>query len=260
MRGRALLAFVAGFVVGIVALGAVIWRSGFPGRIAPPAQPAASAPAPPQVIPRPPAPPPHLPQPLPAIPKHEIPPPPDDISAVEPRGEASREVGSGAAHVPDQPAQFPRRLLIPVAGIDPQSLVDTFDQARGGGERRHEALDIMAPRGTPVYSADEGNIVKLFDSKQGGLTIYQFDNAQEYCYYYAHLERYAPGLKEGMLVRRGDVIGYVGSSGDAAPEAPHLHFAIYKLGPEKKWWKGNTPLNPYPILARNGAGSSRPED
>jgi len=134
---------------------------------------------------------------------------------------------------------------MPLANIDPKTLTDTFNDARTG--HKHEALDIAAPRGTPVLAVAEGNVVKLFNSKQGGLTVYQFDNTQRYAYYYAHLDRYAPGLKEGMLLRKGDTLGYVGSTGDASPNAPHLHFAVFQLGPEKNWWKG-TALNPLPML------------
>jgi murein DD-endopeptidase MepM/ murein hydrolase activator NlpD len=142
------------------------------------------------------------------------------------------------------PASSP--LLIPVAGIAAKQLTDSFDQGRGG--ERHEAIDIMAPRGTPVVAVDDGKIVKLFNSKPGGLTIYHFDPAERLAYYYAHLDGYAPGLVEGQKVKRGDVIGYVGSTGNANPSAPHLHFSIFLLGPEKRWWKG-TPINPYPVLS-----------
>jgi murein DD-endopeptidase MepM/ murein hydrolase activator NlpD len=138
-------------------------------------------------------------------------------------------------------------LLLPVAGIAPRQLTDTFGDDRQG-TRRHEALDIMAARGTPVLAASDGKVAKLFTSVRGGLTIYEFDPAGTYCYYYAHLDHYAPGLAEGQVLKRGDVIGYVGSTGDASPEAPHLHFAIFLLGPEKQWWKG-TAINPYPLLA-----------
>ncbi|WP_159016262.1 M23 family metallopeptidase [Cognatiluteimonas profundi] len=138
-------------------------------------------------------------------------------------------------------------LLLPVAGIAPRQLTDTFGDDRQG-TRRHEALDIMAARGTPVLAASDGKVAKLFTSVRGGLTIYEFDPASTYCYYYAHLDRYANGLVEGQALKRGDVIGYVGSTGDASPDAPHLHFAIFLLGPEKQWWKG-TPINPYPLLA-----------
>ena len=137
-------------------------------------------------------------------------------------------------------------LLMPVAGITPGQLTDTFTQARAEG-RSHEALDIMAARGTPVLATSDGTVAKLFTSVRGGLTIYEFDPTQTFAYYYAHLDRYQAGLAEGQAIKRGDVLGYVGSTGDASPEAPHLHFAIFELGPEKQWWKG-TAINPYPLL------------
>lgn len=143
-----------------------------------------------------------------------------------------------------------RTLIIPVEGVQPAALRDNYNDARGS--RKHEAIDIMAARGTPVHAVDDGKVVKLFHSVPGGITAYQFDTQGELAYYYAHLDRYADGLKEGMEVRRGDLIGYVGSSGDASPEAPHLHFAVFKLGPEKQWWKGE-PVNPYPALRNSAA-------
>ena len=137
-------------------------------------------------------------------------------------------------------------LLVPVRGVQPRQLSDTFTQSRGEG-RRHDAIDIMAPRGTPVLAVADGRIEKLFLSKPGGRTIYQFDPAGRVAYYYAHLDAYAPLLSEGTQVKRGQVIGYVGSTGNASPDAPHLHFAIFLLGPEKRWWEG-TAVNPYPLL------------
>lgn len=139
-----------------------------------------------------------------------------------------------------------RALAVPVLSADVEKLSDTYLQAREAGTRTHEALDIPAARGTPVIAVEDGHIAKLFLSKPGGITVYQFDPLSRFAYYYAHLDRYAPGLKEGAAVRRGDVIGYVGSTGNASPDAPHLHFAVFRLGPEKQWWRG-TPLNPYPI-------------
>ena len=139
-------------------------------------------------------------------------------------------------------------ILLPVLGIKPEQLRDNFLQPRGGG-RTHRALDILAPRGTPVVAAVDGTIKKLFNSKAGGITIYQFDVAEERVYYYAHLHRYADGLREGQFVKQGDVIGYVGTTGNAPAGAPHLHFAIEVLTAEKRWWKG-TPVNPFPLLAR----------
>jgi murein DD-endopeptidase MepM/ murein hydrolase activator NlpD len=141
-----------------------------------------------------------------------------------------------------------RDLLVPVQGVTRQALQDTFKDARSQG-RVHDAIDILAPRNTPVLAVEAGRIVKLFTSDKGGLTIYQFDPTNTYCYYYAHLERYAPGLAEGNQVTRGQVIGYVGTSGNAPPDTPHLHFAITLLPPEKNWWQG-VPINPYPILRR----------
>jgi murein DD-endopeptidase MepM/ murein hydrolase activator NlpD len=139
-----------------------------------------------------------------------------------------------------------RDLLIPVEGVDAPDLVSSFHDRRGGS-RTHEAIDILAPMGTPVRAVEDGRIAKLFNSKAGGITIYQFDPGQRYCYYYAHLDRYAEGLRENDEVRRGQVIGYVGVSGNAPKDTPHLHFAIFKLTDEKRWWEG-TPLDPYPIL------------
>ena len=105
----------------------------------------------------------------------------------------------------------------------------------------------MAPRGTPVLAVADGKIEKLFDSKQGGLTLYQFDRTGTFAYYYAHLDRYAAGMVEGRQLERGEVLGYVGGTGNADPAGPHLHFAIFVLGPEKHWWQG-TAINPYPLL------------
>jgi hypothetical protein len=138
-------------------------------------------------------------------------------------------------------------IIVPVAGIAPTDLRDNYLQLRGGGTRTHGAIDIMAPRGTPVLAAVDGTIRKLFTSAGGGLTIYQFDPSEELIYYYAHLDAYAPGIREGLFVPQGTVIGFVGTTGNAAPDAPHLHFAIETLPPTKEWWKG-TPMNPYPIL------------
>jgi len=127
-----------------------------------------------------------------------------------------------------------RTLTMPVAKMRLADMLDTFSQARPG-QRRHEATDIVAPRGTPVVAVEAGTIRKLFLSRPGGNTIYEFDPSEHYCYYYAHLDRYAADLKEGMPVREGQVIGYVGNTGDASGGAPHLHFGITIIGREKKW-------------------------
>ncbi|MEO7057272.1 MAG: M23 family metallopeptidase [Caldimonas sp.] len=136
-------------------------------------------------------------------------------------------------------------LLVPVDGVRAEALRDTFADGRPG--HRHEAIDIAAPRGTRVLAASDGTVARLFTSVPGGTTLYQYDADRRFCLYYAHLERYADGVREGMVVRRGDVIGYVGSSGNANPAAPHLHFAAFRLGPGKEWWKG-VAVNPFPAL------------
>lgn len=142
-------------------------------------------------------------------------------------------------------ADAPRAMIIPVAGIGPSGIRDMFNESRGS--RRHEAIDILAPKGTPVIATDDGIVKKLFTSKPGGLTVYQFDPDQRFCYYYAHLDRYAAGLHEGQNLRRGEVLGYVGTTGNAG-NTPHLHFALIRLDKDRRWWKG-TYVNPYPYLA-----------
>jgi murein DD-endopeptidase MepM/ murein hydrolase activator NlpD len=144
-------------------------------------------------------------------------------------------------------ATMPGRPIVPVAGVEASTLRSTFNDARGGGSRRHEAMDILAPRGTPVVASVAGRIVKLFTSAAGGLTIYQFDAAERYCYYYAHLDSYAANLTEGQVVAAGQVIGYVGTTGNAPPDTPHLHFAIFRLDADKRWWQGEA-LDPITFL------------
>lgn len=150
------------------------------------------------------------------------------------------------ASIAPPPAAPYSALLLPVQGIGVDQLHDTFTDARSEG-RDHDAIDIMAPVGTPVLAVADGTVEKLFDSQRGGLTVYQFEPSGRLAYYYAHLQRYADGLAEGQAVKRGQVIGYVGATGNATPEAPHLHFAIFVLGPERRWWEG-TAINPYPVL------------
>lgn len=137
---------------------------------------------------------------------------------------------------------------MPLDEAKAESFKGGFDQRRtGNGGHQHEAADMLAPRNTPIHAVDAGTIAKLFFSKAGGRTIYQFDPGGRFSYYYAHLERYAPGLHEGQRVERGDVIGYVGTSGNAPPGTPHLHFAVFVLGPERRWSEG-TPIDPYAIF------------
>ena len=166
------------------------------------------------------------------------------VAARAPEPAVDPALGVNAVPLADLDRLRSRRLVLPVEGADVRQIGDTYHDARGG--RVHEAIDILAPRGTPVLAVEDGRIEKLFRSDRGGLTIYLFDPTETYSYYYAHLDRYAPGLHEQQLVARGDHIGYVGTSGNAPPETPHLHFAIFKLDADRHWWQG-TPLNPYSL-------------
>lgn len=139
-------------------------------------------------------------------------------------------------------------LTIPVAGVTRTELVDSFADSRGEGSRRHEAIDILAPAGTPVLAAMEGRIEKLFLSRDGGRTIYQRSADGRLIAYYAHLSDYAPGLGEGQTVRRGAVLGAVGSSGNADPASPHLHFAIARIAPQDRWYGKGEVVDPFPLL------------
>jgi murein DD-endopeptidase MepM/ murein hydrolase activator NlpD len=223
------VAGLAGFVLGAATVLLIVWLYGGGVRSAPPnasqeETPAASG-TPAQA-------------PLPASPNGPVPP------GTTSQATASPPPPPMLARPPADLLQ--RDLLVPVQGVPRTKLTDTFDDARGQG-RVHDAIDIMADRNTPVLAIESGRVVKLFTSKLGGVTIYEFDPTETYCYYYAHLDHYAPGLKEGDQVARGQVIAYVGSTGDASPDAPHLHFEISRLHPDKKWWQGD-PINPYPIL------------
>jgi murein DD-endopeptidase MepM/ murein hydrolase activator NlpD len=218
---RVPLTGLAGFALGAATVLLIVWLYGGGTRPVPP--PAARAPLPPAALP----PAPHT------APSHTPTPGPSTAAPLP-------------APLPAPPDLAQRDLLVPVQGVPRTRLQDTFDDARSQG-RVHNAIDIMSPRGTPVLAAEAGRIVKLFTSNLGGLTIYQFDPTEIYCYYYAHLDHYAPGLKEGDQVAKGQVIAFVGSTGDASPDAPHLHFEITRLHPDKHWWQGD-PINPYPVL------------
>ena len=141
------------------------------------------------------------------------------------------------------------RLVVPVEGVKREALVDSWGQSRTSGARAHEAIDIMARRGTPVLAAADGTVEKLFQSVRGGITVYVRSPDRRRIYYYAHLDGYAPGLTERQRVWAGDLLGFVGASGDAAPDAPHLHFAIELVEPGERWWQGRA-INPYPLLRR----------
>jgi murein DD-endopeptidase MepM/ murein hydrolase activator NlpD len=229
------LTFLAGALVG--AAGLFVWLRQLPHE--PPPAPASASAG-------------HLPAPPPAAPEQaalQVTPAPSvepDLTEVDLPLKPDAGVKAALASVPQIAGGM--QLLVPVEGIKAGQVEDTFGQPRGK-ERRHEALDIMAPKGTRVLAAGDGKVVKLFNSKPGGLTVYQFDPGEKYAYYYAHLDRYAEGIKEGMELKRGDLVGYVGSTGNARAEAPHLHFAVVELTPQKQWWKG-TPVDPYPLLER----------
>jgi murein DD-endopeptidase MepM/ murein hydrolase activator NlpD len=140
-----------------------------------------------------------------------------------------------------------RKLLVPVKGIGFENVKDSFHEGRG--DHLHEAVDILAPKGTPVVAVSDGKIVKLFYSVRGGITIYQFDPSEKYAFYYAHLDKYADEIEEGEDVEKGEIIGYVGTTGNAPKDTPHLHFAIFKLNSDKRWWEG-TAIDPYPVLKK----------
>jgi peptidoglycan LD-endopeptidase LytH len=142
-----------------------------------------------------------------------------------------------------------RGLIIPVEGVDPSSVRDSYTAARGG--RTHDAVDIMAPRGTPVIAADAGTIFRLRHNEAGGITIYQLDPEERFIYYYAHLDRYEKGLVEGMPIRQGDVLGFVGTTGNAPKDTPHLHFQVMLYRGRGQYW-GGEPINPHPYLTRPG--------
>jgi murein DD-endopeptidase MepM/ murein hydrolase activator NlpD len=167
-----------------------------------------------------------------------------------PAPEAAQLAASGAGGEAVAIARAPTRsgLVIPVAGVRAGDLSDTFGDSRGGGSRQHEALDIMAPRGTPVIAAAAGTIEKLFRSDAGGNTIYVRSPDRATIHYYAHLDRYADGLHEGQRVAQGQTLGAVGSTGDASPDAPHLHFEIMQTTPTAKWYEPATSIDPYPLL------------
>lgn len=221
---RFVLAIAVTFVIGMIAGSAATWN------VLRGETPAAAAQS--------------SPSPAPA-PAHD----PAEPRAVERPGEDGEPVPASltgsAANATAIEMLRDKHLKMPV-DVDRDDLRDTYGDSRGGS-RAHEALDIVAPRRTPVRAVEDGRIQKLFTSKAGGLTIYEFDPTETFTYYYAHLDGYAEGVHEGQMVKRGDVIGYVGSTGNASPDAPHLHFAIFRLTPERQWWKGE-PINPYPVF------------
>jgi murein DD-endopeptidase MepM/ murein hydrolase activator NlpD len=170
-------------------------------------------------------------------------PPPASVS----NGDIAADTPAAGSPTSADLAMLSAELIIPLAGVKASELRDTFNEMRGGGTRKHEALDIMAPRGTPVMSASTGRVLKLHNSKDGGLMVYAADASDRFVLMYAHLDRYADGLRDSLPLRQGQIIGYVGTTGNAAENAPHLHFAIAYPRDVKLWWTG-TAIDPRPLL------------
>lgn len=161
----------------------------------------------------------------------------------------ARQVDVSPREAPPAEAAAQGRLVVPVESVRREQLTDAWGQSRAGGTRAHEAIDIMARRGTPVLAAATGTVEKLFVSVRGGTTVYVRSPDRRTIYYYAHLDGYAPGLAERQQVRAGQVIAFVGSTGDASPDGPHLHFGMSTARPDEGWWQGQA-INPYPLLRR----------
>ncbi|MDB4908111.1 MAG: Membrane protein related to metalloendopeptidase [Gemmatimonadetes bacterium] len=172
---------------------------------------------------------------------------PADIAAVEPVSAAARADSAPITASQVELDALASAMIIPVQGVQSSALHDAYAEARGG--RVHEAIDILAPRGTPVLSAADGKLMKVHESVAGGHMVYAADASDRFVLMYGHLERYADGLQPGMALRQGQVIGYVGTSGNANANTPHLHFAIARGRPSVAWWRG-TAVNPYPLLHR----------
>ena len=165
------------------------------------------------------------------------------------------EVSSVTASQTPEAALAAKSLIIPVKGVDASRIRDSYTAGRGGG-RTHDALDIMAPRGTPVIAADAGTILRLRQNEAGGITIYQLDPDERFIYYYAHLDSYETGIVEGMKIHQGDVLGFVGTTGNAPKNTPHLHFQVMLYRGKGQYW-GGEPINPHPYLSRAGESGSR---
>jgi peptidoglycan LD-endopeptidase LytH len=178
---------------------------------------------------------------------HSAPPTPRELAGDTLLGPAPANDTNAVRPTPDELAQLAASLIVPVAGVRPKDLLDTFDETRGA--RRHNALDIPAPRGTPVLSAAGGRVLRLFSSQAGGLMIYTSDPSDRFVLMYAHLDRYANGIADGMPLQRGDTIGFVGTTGNAPPNVPHLHFGIARTSNVSRWWTG-MPVDPRPLLRR----------
>jgi len=182
-----------------------------------------------------------------AAPATAPPPTPKELASDTLVAEAAPNDSNAVRPTPDELSQLASELTIPIVGVEPKDLLDTFDEPRGN--RRHNALDIPAPRGTPVISATAGKVLRVFSSQAGGLMVYASDPTDRFVLMYAHLDRYANGLADGMPLQRGDTIGFVGTTGNAPPNVPHLHFAIARTSNVGRWWTG-MPVDPRPLLRR----------
>jgi murein DD-endopeptidase MepM/ murein hydrolase activator NlpD len=233
---RLRLQILLGFAAVVIALAALVWWSSHTPKYNQIATASTASESPPAVPPV-------------ADPTIALPSPQSSVEPIIVQPESSPQPAPTLQPTATPPPIAPSSatpLQIPVAGVRPEQLHDTFQAARSEG-RSHDAIDIPAPRGTPVLAAADGRIVKLFQSVPGGTTIYQLDPDNRTIYYYAHLDRYADGLAEGQVVRRGEVIAYVGDTGNAGPGNTHLHFQIYRVADPKHFWTGEN-LNPYPLL------------
>ena len=167
------------------------------------------------------------------------------------RADAAANAGAPAAAPADATAVAHLGTLgFPVSGIATTRLDDSFDQPRDGGARVHRAIDIMAPKGSAVLSVQDGRILRLSKSEKGGITVYATDLEEQFVYYYAHLDRYHDKVYSGKPVLRGDTLGFVGTTGNAPKDLPHLHFQVMRMPADRKFWAGE-PINPYPLLRQS---------
>lgn len=139
-------------------------------------------------------------------------------------------------------------LTVPIAGVARGDLADSWGDPRDNGLRLHHGTDIMAPVGTPIIAAAPGTIEKMWESAKGGKTLYIRSPARDWTCYYAHLSDYAPGLHEGQVVTAGQLIAYVGDTGNAGAGNYHLHFGLTHTTPDQHWYEGQD-VDPYPYLA-----------
>jgi murein DD-endopeptidase MepM/ murein hydrolase activator NlpD len=157
------------------------------------------------------------------------------------------DIDPNAAALPDTEYLRTRHLVVPVAGANMAKVEDSYFEPRDGGDRTHRALDILAPRGTPILSADDGKILRMSNSSLGGITMYTVDPSNRIVYYYAHMDHYNDAMSPGRLIVRGDTLGFVGTTGNAPKDTPHLHFQIMRWPSDGKYWNGD-PIDPFDFL------------